>query len=64
MNAEKTICGTIFADADGNVCACEIELDAPTDAEVRANEFMVFPFPVKHPGPHRGGLIVDQDECH
>jgi len=58
IQTDASVCGTIFADAEGRTCACEIEIPSPTPAEVRQNMTTVFPFICLHSGPHKGPPIV------
>ena len=54
----KTVCGAIFEDDDGRLCACEIEVDAPTDREAQLN-MSVLKTPCRHSEPHRGRPVCD-----
>lgn len=55
-------CGTIFEDGRGRTCSCEIETPEIDAAEASERMSMVFPFPQRHDGPHRGRPIDTGDD--
>ena len=56
--AEACICGAIFEDTKGRLCACEIETPAPSPQEQNQLMTMVAPFPRRHDGKHKGKPIM------